>query len=326
MTSTVKRRPVPDDPRQHAQAIAEAVDAAWHSNFGGSRIEIPISVVAALALIAQADPDGPDLTEQAMRLSPPGFAVLLRTIWTRFAIHRPDLLPRTKPLWEWVDTDDLDQHLLHAVHATGNAALHHGQLALTGVQWRRHCVDLLGSVLQAVRSRSAVKGLGQYLTPTDVTRMIGSVVRVRPGESVLDPCAGTGTMFLGAADAMREAGQDPASCEWWANDIDWLAAACCAINMHCWGLGMRVVVGCGDGLTDAWMHTALTQRQAAIDEMDQLWRIARPLAGIRALLGLPQPEDPLTRYLREAEPPRPRQPPPSSSFDPETAYTQATLF
>jgi hypothetical protein len=321
-----KQLAMPSDPKQHARTIAEAVDQAWHGQFGGSRIEIPISVVAALSLVAPADPTGPDPATLALRLDRHGFAALLQHLWCQLAVLRPDLLPRTKPLWEWLDADDLDDQLLRAVHATGQAALRHGQLDLTGVRWRRHDVDLLGMVLQTIRSRSAIKGRGQYLTPESVTQLIGHMLRPKPGERILEPCAGTGTMLLGAAHAMREAGDDPTTCEWWANDIDWLAAACCAVNLHCWGLGPRVVVGCGDGLTDEWMPTALSQRQAAIDEMQGKWEMARKLAAIRQLLGLPTPEDPLARYLREAQPPAPKPPPPSSTFDADAAYSQGRLF
>jgi hypothetical protein len=319
---------VPSDAKEHARKVAEAVDEAWHGQFGGSRIEIPISVVAALALVSRDDPDGPDPTEQALALSPAGFAELLRSIWNRFAIARPDLLPRTKPLWEWLD-DEPDEVLLRAVHATGRAALRKGQLELTGVEWRRHSVDLLGMVLQTVRSRSARNGLGQFLTPESVTMLLGRMVAPRPGNRILEPCGGTGTMLLGAAQAMRDNGDDPTTCEWWANDIDWLAAACCAINMHCWGLGARVVIGCGDGLGTEWMRKALDERQAAIDEVAALWEKARMLAAVRELFGLGPAEDPLERHLREAQPKMPKAPPlppPSSTFDADAVFEQGALF
>ncbi|ROT27224.1 N-6 DNA methylase [Micromonospora sp. HM5-17] len=338
-TKTARRKAVPESPRQHAWKIAEAVDEAWHGNFGGSRIEIPVSVVAALALVEQRDPDGPDLAEQMLSLDRHGFVELLRSIWNRFAIGRPDLLPRTKPLWGWLDDDDLDDQLLRSVHATGQAALKKGQLELTGVRWRREEVDLLGSVLQAIRSRSARDGLGQFLTPVDVTDMMGEIVVADLGIaayevandrlplSVLEPCAGTGTMLLGAARAIRRRGGDPEAVEWWANDIDWLAAACCAVNVHCWGLGMRVVVGCGDGLMNDWMQAALDERQRAIDEVARLWEQARMLAAVRQLFGLDAPEEPLVRHLRESLPPEPKAAPPhSATFDADATYRQGRLF
>lgn len=89
--ATRRRAPVPHDPKDHARRISEAVDKAWHSHFGGSRIEIPIGVVAALSLISQHDKDGPDPAEIALRLDHHGFAALLHELWCRFTICRPDL-------------------------------------------------------------------------------------------------------------------------------------------------------------------------------------------------------------------------------------------
>jgi hypothetical protein len=347
--ATKTRLAVPSSTREHARVIAEAVDEAWHNNFGGSRIEVPLGVVAGLALVGRADPDGPDPAELAMNLDPEGFAALLLELWSRFAILRPDLLPRVKPLWKWLE-EDPDGHRLKAAQAVGHAALRRGLLELTGVEWRRHDADLLGMLLQVLRSKSARDGLGQFLTPVDVTDLAGDVLRAGgeladdmaesaaeihvgsieagEGERILDPCAGTGTMFLGAARAMRRRGVDPATCEWWANDIDWAAAACCAVNVHLWGLGRRVVVGCGDGLLLDWMDEALTSRQAAIDEVHGLWEIARKFALVRDLLGLPLPKSPLMRHLADAEArmPKPPPPPPSHTFDAEAAYSQGRLF
>lgn len=41
----------PNDPHEHAHKIAEGVIDAWHQNFGGTSIDIPIGTVAALALL-----------------------------------------------------------------------------------------------------------------------------------------------------------------------------------------------------------------------------------------------------------------------------------
>ncbi|GIE28976.1 hypothetical protein Ait01nite_020210 [Actinoplanes italicus] len=349
--ATKTRLAIPSNTREHARVIGEAVDEAWHNNFGGSRIEVPLGVVAGLALVGRADPDGPDPAELAMNLDPDGFAALLLELWSRFAILRPDLLPRVKPLWKWLE-DDRDEHRLKAAQAVGHAALRKGLLELTGVEWRRHDADLLGMLLQILRSKSARNGLGQFLTPVDVTDMIGEMSRVgdlgdtegaeeaatlseamlapdaKPGSRILDPCAGTGTMLLGAARSMRRRGVDPAVSEWWANDIDWAAAACCAVNMHLWGMGPRVIVGCGDGLLLDWMDEALKSRQAAIDEVTGLWEMARKFALVRELLGLPLPKSPLMRHLADAEARMPKPPPPPAShtFDAEAAYSQGRLF
>ncbi|MEH1014619.1 N-6 DNA methylase [Micromonospora sp. CPCC 206060] len=333
MTTTVWRRAraVPSDPKEHARSIAEAADEAWHGRYGGSRIEVPISVVAALALVAREAPDGERLAvleETVLRLDDEGFAALVSRLWQEWSLVRPDLLPRTKHLWSWID-EEPDQTLRRAVLAVGQAVLRRGLFGRYGPDaWGE--ADLLGMLLQTMKSRGAVRGVGQYLTPESVTMLMGRILAPEPGARILEPCAGTGTQLLGAAQAMRANGHDPTECEWWANDIDPLAAACCAVNMHLWGLGWRVVVGCGDGLLNRWMGEALEQRQAAIDEVARLWQVARQIAAARHVLGLPRQEDPLERHMRKAAPKPPPPPPPappaSSTFDAEAVYRQARLF
>ncbi|WP_256098690.1 hypothetical protein [Streptomyces agglomeratus] len=70
----------------------------------------------------------------------------------------------------------------------------------------------------------------------------------RPGDLMLEPAAGTGTMARSAAATMRFFGTDPTAYRWWLNDIDPLNAACCAVNAQLWRLGRQVTVSCGDAL------------------------------------------------------------------------------
>lgn len=334
MTTTMARRAkaVPSDPREHARSIAEAVDEAWHSRYGGSRIEVPMSVVAALALVAREATDADQLVElgETMeRLDHEGFGLLIQRLWCEFAVLRPDLNPRTKHLWSWTD-EDQDETVLRAVQAVGRAAIRKGLLERCGPDaWGE--MDLLGMLLQTMKSHGGRKGIGQFLTPVDLTALIGRMAGPKEGDRILEPCAGTGTMLLGAARAMRENGLDPTTCEWWANDLDPLAAALCAVNVHLWGLGWRVVVGCGDGLLDAWMHEALEHRQIAIEQLQAAWAQARQIAAVRQLLDLSHPEGALERHMRKAKPkpppaPAPPAPPASSTFDAEAVYRQARLF
>ncbi len=331
-TTTVVRRAnaVPSDPREHAWGIAEAVDQAWHSQYGGSRVEVPMSVVAVLAILAREAPDADQLDrvgEMAERLDHEGFWLLMQRLWCEFAALRPDLNPRTMHLWKWTD-DEPDETTKRAVHAVGQAALRRGVLGRFGPDgWGDY--DLLGTLLQQMKSHGGRKGIGQFLTPVDVTELLGRMAGPKEGDRILEPCAGTGTMFLGVARAMREKGLDPTACEWWANDLDPLAAALCAVNMHLWGLGWRVVVGCGDGLLDAWMHEALRTRQIAIDEMRRAWQLAQQIRAVRDVLELPTPESALERHMRKAAPKPPPPPPPapdSSTFDAEAVFRQGRLF
>ncbi|MEV4705487.1 N-6 DNA methylase [Actinoplanes sp. NPDC049316] len=327
MATISQRRPppVPADPKQHAHAVAEAVAAAWHGQYGSSRNEVAISVVAALAVAGRYRPPDTDMPQLVAHLDRAKFAELVKRIWLEWSIMRPDLVPRARMLWTCLD-GDLDDAVLRAVHAVGQAALRRDVWQLGAEQDRRHEVDLLGTVLQAMTSAKAKQANGQFLTPECVTELMGRMAGPQPGRSVMDPAAGTGRMLLGAARAMREQGLEPADAEWWANDIDPLASALCAVNTDLWDLGFRVVVGCGDGLLTDWTGEALRQRQAAIDELLGYVRAARKEVAVRHLLGLPVPKDPLLQHLRAARLAPPRQAPPhSSTFNAASAY-QGRLF
>jgi hypothetical protein len=104
--------------------------------------------------------------------------------------------------------------------------------------------DLLGMLHTETRSKSSVRGAGAYYTPENITLCMALMVRVQEGESVLDPCVGTGGMFLGAARAMRRDKGRPHRCMWTGVDIDPLAIACAAVNAFVWMLGpfVRLVV------------------------------------------------------------------------------------
>lgn len=316
---------VPTDPRQHARDIAEAVDYAWHSRYGGSRIEVPMSVVAALVLVAREAQDAEQLAalgDTFGRLDHERFSLLIQRLWCQFAVQRPDLNPRTIHLWSWID-EDQDETVLRAVQAVGQAALRRGLFGRCGPDgWGD--ADLLGMLLQTMKSHSGKKGIGQFLTPECVTLLLGRILVPTEGARIMEPCAGTGTMLLGAAQAMRATGLDPTTCEWWANDLDPLAAALCAVNVHLWGLGRRVVVGCGDGLRNEWMHEALRTRQVAIDEVQRAWCLAQQFAALRRVLDLPPPESALDGHLRKPKQPPP--PPASSTFDAEAVFRQGRLF
>jgi hypothetical protein len=71
---------------------------------------------------------------------------------------------------------------------------------------------------------------------------------------------------------------DPAAITWYANDIDPIAAACLAVNAQLWGLGPRVVIGCGDGLDPNWVTHAVNDRAAGITDV----RTIRTLALLHA--------------------------------------------
>ncbi|GAA4256506.1 hypothetical protein GCM10022255_069620 [Dactylosporangium darangshiense] len=283
------RTAVPADPLEHARRIAAAVDTAWcHHHGSGIDLHIPAGVVAALALCAEADPDGPDLADQITALDPSDLAQLLRGIWRAFVLERPDLGVRLPPLVEWLH-NGLSDWQLDGAHTVARAALRAGQLHLTGEPHRRRATDLFGELLQLLRGPKTAASRGAYYTPQPVAEALARMLHVAdatPGQSIADPAAGTGIMLWAAAHILRQHGKDPADYHWYANDIDPLAAACLAVNAHLWALGPNVLIGCADGLDPAWPHYAAVDRATGLD----IARTARAFAALNALTSPPEPQ------------------------------------
>ncbi|MFC4048316.1 N-6 DNA methylase [Actinomadura syzygii] len=157
--------------------IAENVSHAWYSQHGTGRIDIPVGVVAALTLIGQADPNGPDLAAQIAALDGPGLLELLQDIWDRQWIADPFLVEQARPLHDWLREDHGEQEIIGA-RAVARAALRHGLLRVTG--WRdpgqRADEDVLGPVIMELRAKDARQGLGEFHTPAPVADSMADVL------------------------------------------------------------------------------------------------------------------------------------------------------
>lgn len=263
----------PADSHQHAMKIAEAVDAAWHRAHGSGNLEVPTSVIAALALLSPPAERRDDVAAHLLSLPESEFAAFVRVQWAIFLNARPDLANRAWPLINvWHGERQLGEQALSAAKAVADATIRCGQLHLTGTE-RRRDTDLFGALLAVLRSRTAKNARGQFYTPACVgdtmARMIGPPAE---GERVLEPAVGTGGLLRSAAQAMRELDRDPSTVEWWAVDVDDLAVACVAINVVLWELGHKIVLGVGDGLTDEWILRALGERREALELADTIRR------------------------------------------------------
>lgn len=252
------------DPGQHAVTIAQAVDKAWNTSNHTGRRDVPLSVVAALSLVGQRDPTGPNLTDQLRAQDPAEFTATIQDIYTALINVRPDLAHLVYPLMAWVFNNP-DPAVQRAAKRVADAALAEGQIDLTGTE-RRHDTDLLGMVLTLLKSESATGANAQIYTPAELAETMGYVLMAElnpthEGDRVMDPAVGTGGMFRAAAQVMRERGQDPARMSWYGADIDDLAIAACAINSHLWGLGHRILLCVADTLAESdWARRAEAQR------------------------------------------------------------------
>lgn len=287
-------RPLQRNPHAHAFEIAEAVSYAWHHAHGGSSIEVPMGVVATLALWPLRGPDAYLAADWWLGLDDTDLLTAFRECWARWWIMRPDLIDRATPLHKWVD-DELDARRAGAVRAVVKAALTNGLLHLTSSDDAdlRSTTDVMGAVLAVMRSQGAHDALAEIHTPPEVAYLMAKMLLddmpLKPGMTFDEPAGGTGGMYRAAAQVLRERAIDPHEFGWSLTDVDPLAAAGAAVNAILWDLGPHVLIACGDTLHEGVTLTrAASEARASIERRDRLhsqavmlWAIQKTEALIR---------------------------------------------
>lgn len=276
--------------------FGEAVASAWYRAHGGTRMEIPMGIVATLALWPQKGYPR-TLAKFFRELDTPQLLQCVREVAAYWWMRRPDLMDTASLLFKWAE-GDLPAHELAGVRATFRAAVDANALDHTGHAdpemntW----VDLMSWTITNLRHHTAREGLGEYHTPPEICDLMVRKTlghnpdEIHDGYSLLDPCAGTGGMFRSAAQHMRSMGLDPVNYTWFAQEIDPIAAAGCAVNMIVWKLGPKAMVACGDTLHegDLWPR-AIKHRRAMVELRDDAAKsmaIAYALGRTQQLLGM----------------------------------------
>jgi hypothetical protein len=284
--------------------VADRVADAWYGQGRPGDDAAALGVVAALTLLvwphtALEHKTEADAAEKLILDSTDGeIADLLAHTWRCFYWARPDLCRLVGPFASWHDADEPDPGMVRAAAAVARAAVKAGI-------WGGRCDDdVIGTVwTSGMRSDKARQARGEYYTPPAVTELMARMTLddVEPGQSICDPCAGTGGMFLGAATALRSAGKDPADNVWYGADISAVSVAGLAVNCHVWGLGRNVFLAVADTLADPeWPGRAEEDNRIA-------WSMAKDRARLAAVLAVtsgPVPSQP------EPEPRTPRPVPP----------------
>ena len=275
------------EPSNAARRLAEAVDRAWHGAGAGTDEGVCVGVIAALALLGQADPQGPDPRRQILELGDEEIARFLSEVWCVFTISRPELAMRCGPFGEWLNAEPLDRHLLAGAAAVARAAVKSGLLELTADTEIVRQVDLLGVVYTTMRSHAARAARGEFYTPPEVAELMARLTLgdLRPGQSICDPAAGTGGLLRVAASVLRAEGRDPADYLWYGCDISPVAIAGLAVNAHLWGLGRQVVIGCANSLGEPdWEVRALREQREAIEAQRSRVKTVQALSAMKAFL------------------------------------------
>ena len=276
--ATPKRAPrwIDNNPGIAARELGEAVAEAWHSANGGSQIEIPIGIVAALALFPIKDHTD-DVYHIISTCTDWELIQGYREIWAHQWSRHPDLIAHAAPFMEWLGRDDA-MKLIRPVRAVTDTALNYGILSLTESSdpYSRSSADVMAYTIAELRSTKARQGQGEYYTPPELCEMMARVVYDKdtppePGEGFNDPCAGTGGMFRALSQLLREWGLDPAAYGWSMQDIDPIACAAAAVNAIVWDLGPNVLISCVNSLAQGNPdHEAAQRRKALIEERDEI--------------------------------------------------------
>lgn len=211
----------PLNPAEYTDAIA----ARWHTLYGPSRAEVPMSVLATAVMRHHLRLPGPAperwtdvhglLTEQTR-------------VWAEAAQRWPYLHHRWEQYLEWPQWPDADRT---------RAAARTFALDLITMGVIEHLseltynVDFLGSVLH--RLRAPLSTAPGPLAPRSNDPWFR--------ESVLDSTvyrldrAGTGAgRVLTRVKILRDAGLSPAERSWYLREIDEFSAAVLAVNLACW--------------------------------------------------------------------------------------------
>ncbi|WP_424892334.1 hypothetical protein [Streptomyces sp. XH2] len=248
--AAMRRFLVPEDGREHARAIADAAHTWWVAHRGASSDRaIAVGSLAGLALSAPSRPNGPDYGPLLIPLSDEGLVDALRASWNSFWTYDPDLAEAARPLHEWLSHPSEDD--IRGLADYARILVRAGLLEYCSDTARAESDDILGLLITRMRSYAERQSTGEFFTPAVAADHAGETTLAtdrEPGGLFLEPAAGTGTMARAAAATMRAYGIDPASYQWWLNDVDPLNAACCAVNAQLWRLGRQVTVSSGDAL------------------------------------------------------------------------------
>ena len=174
---------------------------------------------------------------------------VLQSLWESFATAMPYLRGMVEPLVGFIDHPSESE-------LAGLAACFQ---VLADVDLEQ-CIkdvggDLLGPVYTGLLSKHERDAGGKFYTPMPISTLIAKMNQVSPGESVCDPCCGSGGMAVAVVLDLLERGLSRNSCSFTLADIDPMAVALAGVNMACRGVeNVRLIVG--DSLAPDWLETS----------------------------------------------------------------------
>lgn len=97
--------------------------------------------------------------------------------------------------------------------------------------------DVLGPMHTQVMAPADRKARGAFYTPPALAQVLALMAGLPgPGESICDPCSGTGGLVIATVRALRAAGRSAELIHWHLQDLDALALAIAGIQLSAHGL------------------------------------------------------------------------------------------
>ncbi|WP_159945313.1 MULTISPECIES: hypothetical protein [unclassified Nocardiopsis] len=257
-----------------ARRLGAVIAAAWQEAYGHSLIEIPMSMVASLALFDTPTPErSPQPMAEVVELDSHAFLRELYARWNLGAYTWPRLHHVWLPWFEWTGNllmfparEASDQRIITAARRIGALAVREGLADLvTDVHISARC-DVLGHILNPLHAQFQAEDPVPEPTPplVGVDHDTAWAHRLHPGAVVEDPQAWSGTRVMHLVRGLRERGIDPRTLTWHLRATDPVAAATLATSCALWGLGTSAVIGTSpDEAT--WVRTAEKEVRAAVN-------------------------------------------------------------
>ncbi|MEV6818550.1 hypothetical protein AB0M72_07315 [Nocardiopsis dassonvillei] len=257
---------------EHARHLGQVIAAAWRQAYGAGRIEVPMSMVASLALFDTPTPEhAPQPLGEVVEMDDHAFLRELYARWNLGAYTWPGLHHLWLPWFEWTGTllmfpsrERTDGRIIAAARRIGVLAVQEGLADLiTSVHTGARC-DVLGHILNPLHTQLQAEDP----TPDPTPALVGPdhdaawAQQLRPGAVVHDPAAWSGTRIMHLVRDLGQRGIDPRTLTWRLRATDTVAAATLATSCALWGLGGAVVIGTSpDEAT--WVRTAEKEIRAA---------------------------------------------------------------
>lgn len=310
-----------------AHKVAEAAAEAWyhHGHDSAGYDTVCLGTVAALALTGRGPSKVLDPARELLALKDDMIVRVITEVWALFSLSRPELMLRARRFAEWLDDEDRLADRTRGAAAVARAAVKAGIFRIAHDDDARLSVDMLGPVYMGAKSSKARAANGEFYTPPNVTTLMAAMILdskpVEPGQTICDPCVGSGGMFRGAAAVMRERGMDPGDYWWVGADVNPVAIAMLAVNASVWGLGRRVLFGVADTLAEPdFTQRFADEQDRAREQAAELAGHARMLAAIAAMQRLLDPEPEPAQEVAALPCPQPERPPMPARGDQDTLF------